>query len=98
MPTSDVGDLGSALEFLNDAVERRQPRVDQARVVAGAEEALRSLEQAWVVVTPLHALPGLEVLEGVLECMKGGLDNVVCAGHVNRPIRIGQAERLLGTQ
>ena len=71
---------------------------DQVRVITRAEKALRSLEQAGVMIAPLHAVAGLEVLERVLERMKGGLDDVVRAGHVDRSVRIGQAQRLLWTQ
>ena len=51
-----------------------------------------------MVVAPLHALSGLEVLECALERMERRLDDVVRTGHVNRPVRIGQAQRLLRTQ
>ena len=44
--------LRPGLELLDDAVERRQPRRDQARVVAGAEEALAALEHVVVVLVP----------------------------------------------
>jgi hypothetical protein len=98
VPAPDVGHLGSALQLVDDAVKRGQPRADQVGVVAGAEEAFGSLEEAGMMLTPLHARSGFEVAERLLERVERGLDDVVCAGHVDRAIRVGQAQRLLRTE
>jgi hypothetical protein len=52
---ADVGDARARLELLDDAVERGQPRRDEVARVARAEEPLRALEQAVVVLVPSDA-------------------------------------------
>jgi hypothetical protein len=51
-----------------------------------------------MVVTPFHARTGLEVVERLRKRVKGRFDDVVRAGHVDRTVRVGEAQRLLRTQ
>ena len=55
MAAADVGDARAALELLDDAVERRQPRADQVGVVAGPEEPLAAVVDVVVVLVPADA-------------------------------------------
>ena len=60
MAAADVRHAGAALELLDDAVERRQPRDDEVGVVAGAEEALAALVDVVDVLVPAEALRRFE--------------------------------------
>src|SRR3546814_965081 len=55
-----------------------------------------AVEQAGVVFAPFHALDAAEVLRRALHRMEGGLDDAVGAGDVDRAVRIGHAQGLLG--
>ncbi len=50
------------------------------------------------MLAPLHALAGTEILEGTVTHVKQIAHDRVGARHVDRPVRISQAERLLGRQ
>ena len=60
MSAADVGDPRAALQALDHAVKRRQPRAHQIRAIAGAEEALCAAEQAMVVRVPAQAFARAE--------------------------------------
>ncbi len=62
MAAADVGDARAGAQLRLDAVERRDPRVDEVGDVAGAEEALGALEQRVVVLVPADAGAGAERL------------------------------------
>src|SRR3546814_19752173 len=53
---ADVGDFRPRLEPLDDAVQGRQPFLDQKRAVTGAEELLDAAEQACRMLVPADAL------------------------------------------
>ncbi len=55
MSAADVRDPGAALQALDDAIKRRQPRAHQMRTIAGAEEALGAAEHAMVMRVPAQA-------------------------------------------
>ena len=59
MAAADVGDGGARLQLLRRAVQRRDPALDQVGLVAGAEEALRPLEEPMVVLAPGETAPVL---------------------------------------
>src|SRR3546814_4474319 len=71
VPAADVSGLATGLQPLDHAVERRQPLMQQVRVVAGAEETFGAVEQAGVVFAPFHALAAAEVLRRALHRMEG---------------------------
>ena len=95
MAAADVRHFGSALQLVDDAVERRQPGANEVRVIARAEETLGAVEEALMVLTPLHAFPRPEIVEGPIADVKQIAHDRVRAGQVDRAVRIGEAERLL---
>ena len=95
MPAADVGDLGTALQLLLDAVERRDPLGDEVRLVARAEEALGAAEQAMVVLVPAHAAAAAEGLEDLVLIGVQRSDRVVYAEDVERALFVGERERVL---
>ena len=62
VPASDVGDRGALVELVDDAVECRQPGVDEVGLVPGSEEPLGAAEESFVVFAVVDALPGAERL------------------------------------
>src|SRR3546814_6068722 len=98
VPAADVSGLATGLQPLDHAVERRQPLMQQVCVVAGAEVTFGAVEQAGVVFAPFHALAAAEVLRRALHRMEGGLDDAVGARDVDRAVRIGHAQGLLGRE
>src|SRR3984957_19898481 len=95
MTASDVRYARAALELVHDTLQRGQPGGDQVRVVARAEKPLGTVEKTGVMLAPLHALAAFEILNGPPERVKCRFDNVVCAGHIDRSVRVGQAQGLL---
>ena len=95
---ADVGDAGAALQPLDDAVERRQPRADQVRVVAGPEEPLAALVDVVVVLVPADAeaaAGGLGDLRGVEHGPERDLEE---PGQVGRAVCVGQRDGVLGRE
>jgi hypothetical protein len=62
---------------------------------ACAEETFRAVEQALVVLTPFHALSGAKVLEGAITDVKQVTDDRIGTRHIDRPVRVREAKRLL---
>jgi len=67
-------------------------------VITGPEEPFGALEEARVMVTPLHTVAGAEVLDRARPDLEQVLDHLVGAGQVHRSVRVGQASRLLVVQ
>ena len=65
MAAADVGDAAARGQPLLDAVERRDPRLDDVGAVAGLEEALAAREHVVVVLAPAEAGAGDEGLGDV---------------------------------
>src|SRR5262245_27411403 len=55
MPAPDIGNLGAAFQFFDDAVERRKPIAHEIIVVARAEEAGDRAEETACMIAPRHA-------------------------------------------
>ena len=51
-----------------------------------------------MMLAPFHALTAAEVLHGARSDVKKILDDFVCAGKIHRPVRVGEAKRLLFVQ
>ena len=62
MAATHVGRARSAQKLFGDAIKRRQPGCQQIGVVAGAEETLRAVKQAFVMLAPFHAFAGAEIV------------------------------------
>ena len=84
MAAADIGDLRAALQFVDDAIERRQPAADQIVVVARAKEASHRTEQAARLITPSDAVAGLERRLDLLLIVEQRGHHVKGAGH-DRP-------------
>ena len=98
MTAADVGDQRALREFVHGAIECRQPRRQEVDVIAGAEETLGPVEQALVMLAPLHALSSAKVLESAVTDMKQIADDRIGAWHVDRSVRVREAQRLLGRE
>ena len=96
MAASDVRDARAALEFLLDAVERRNPFRDQMHRVAGAEEALGAAEQTWVVLMPSDAAAVAKRVGDFGFIADGRGCNLVHRGEKCRAVFVGKHQRLLG--
>jgi hypothetical protein len=92
---ADVGDPGAGQEALVDAVQRRDPALDQVSGVAGTEEPLAALEDPVVVQVPAHADAGADRggHHGLVADAGGG--QLEGAGHERGAALVGQRERLL---
>src|SRR5262249_27860801 len=71
---------------------------EQIRVVAGAEEALGTVEEARVVLAPFHTFAGAEILERPRLDVKEILHDGVGARQIHRTLRVGKTERLFRAQ
>ena len=98
MAAADVGHARARLELLDDAVERRQPRLDQVGEVAGAEEALGALEQVVVVLVPAEALAAAEALGDVRLVLDDRREQLEGAGDEDGAVVMRERQRLLGRQ
>ncbi len=96
MAAADVGDFGAGLELRLYAVKRRDPVVDQVRLIARAEEAVGPAEQALGMIAPWAPLAGLERLGRFF--MPGELrnDQLEEALHARRLALAGEDQRLFG--
>ena len=95
VPAPDVGDPGSGLQLLHDPVERREPLGHEVGAVAGAEERLAAEEHVLVLLVPPEALPGPEPLGDPRLGAQRPERQHERAGQVERPVRVGERERLL---
>lgn len=66
MAASDIGDVYTALQLFDHAVECWQPGADQVGVVAGPEEAFGAAEQTGAVIVPAEPLARTEGLPDLL--------------------------------
>ena len=62
VPAADIRHQRASTELRHDAVERRQPCIDEVGVVTRAKKPLGAVEESMVVLVPAHATPGLEGL------------------------------------
>jgi hypothetical protein len=95
VPAAEVRDARPTLELLRDALECREPRVDQVRVVAGAEEALAALVDVVHVLVPAEpaaALHGLRDPRRVDDRPDGDLEE---PGQIGRARLVRERHRLL---
>ena len=90
-----VGDAAATPELFGDTIERRKPACQQVGVVAGAEEPLRTVEQALVVLAPFHPLAGAEILDRAFAYMEEVTHNEIGARQVHGTVGIGEDQRLL---
>jgi hypothetical protein len=58
--TTDIGNAAAALEFLHDALQRREPVLGEVGRITRAKELLRSAEKTFMMLAPRHALAGAE--------------------------------------
>ena len=98
MPAADVGDERALLELLLHAVERRDPRVDEVRVVARAEEPLTPDMHVGVVLVPAVAGAAARGIHDVLRVVDGAEGDLEEPGQERRAVGIGHRERVLGRQ
>jgi hypothetical protein len=98
MAAADIRGACPSLKLVHNAIERRQPLADQMHVVAGAEEALATMEQTLIVLAPFHALTSAEILKRALAHVEEILDKQIRTRQIDRPCRVGHAERLLRVQ
>src|ERR1700719_236420 len=81
MATADVGNGNAAFEFFANAIECRNPFVDEMGGVAWPEEALSAAEQARVMLVPADAASGLESLGDLGLIAQYGSDDFERTGH-----------------
>src|SRR5213076_3227130 len=72
------------------------PLAHQVGRIVRAEEALRSLEEARVVLVPAHALAGAERLGHLVLVLHHRREHLKATGEEGRARLVGQAEGLLG--
>ena len=95
MAAADVGDPPARGQPLLDAVERRDPRLDDVGAVAGLEEALAAGEHVVVVLAPAEAGAGDEGLGDVLAGIRGSERELEAARHEGGAAGVGEHQRLL---
>ena len=93
---ADVGDTGAALELLDDAVERGQPRRDEVGVVAGAEEPLAAVVHVVDVLVPAEPVAGARGLGDLRRVDHRAERELEEARQVRRALRVGERDGLLG--
>ena len=98
MSAADVGDPDAGFEFLDDAVERRQPVRDQRSVVTGSEEAFAALEHVVVVLMPADAVTASRHLRDSWRVDDRAQRDLEEAGQIGRALIVGQRRRLLGRE
>src|SRR5277367_2479448 len=96
MTTAHIGHRRAAFKFLDDTVEGRQPTRYEIGIISRTKESFSSMKEAGVVLSPFHPLTRLEIFDCPIQGMESGLDDVVCARHINRSVGIGEASRLFG--
>ena len=96
MAAADVGDERAAFELRLDSLERRNPRRDQVRGVARAEEALGATEQVVVVLVPADARAAAESLGDLRLILRQRGGNVERSGHERWAALLRERKRLLG--
>src|SRR5580693_43355 len=94
-PAPNVGHLGTAREFVLDAIESRDPRADQIRGIARTEEFLASMKHTLLVLTPAHPGARTECLCDARDCGQRSQRKFKRSGQISRTIFIRQGERLL---
>ena len=95
---ADVGDAGAPLELVGDAVERRQPRVDEIGVVARPEEALAALVDVMVVLVPAEAGPGAGGVGDPRRVQHRAERVLKQPRQIRRAVLVAERDRLLGRQ
>jgi len=95
---ADVGDESPGAQLLLDAVERRNPLVDQARAVDDAEQALDAVEEVVVVLVPAEPAAGPERVDHALIGADRGGDRLEQAGLGERAELVGEHDGVLGRQ
>lgn len=58
MTASNIRDVHAAFELLDDALQGRQPGVDQIGIVAWTEEPFRTAKQTRAMIVPPDAIAG----------------------------------------
>ena len=96
MAASDIGHLGAAVQLVDDAIERGEPRTDQIVVVAGAEEARHRAEHAAGLLAPGDAPAGPERLLDLWLVVEHRRHQVEAAQHVDRAVFGGEHHGLFG--
>src|SRR5512132_1488831 len=92
---ADVGHPRPGGQLVADAVEVRDPGVDQVGRVPGPEEALGALPQVGVVLAPADPAAGPERLGDPRLVLGGGGGHLEGAGHEGGAGLVGERERLL---
>lgn len=98
MTASNIRDVHAAFELLDDALQGRQPGVDQIGIVAWTEEPFRTAKQTRAMIVPPDAIAGLECLPHLffIEPQRG--QELECACHEGRAVFIGEHQLLLGVE
>jgi hypothetical protein len=95
MAAADVGDPRPRLEPGLDAIQGRDPRLDQVGPVAGGEEHLAAVKDLGVLLVPADPGAGAEGLGDTRLGPEAGQGELERAGQVHRAGRVGQREGLL---
>ncbi len=95
MAAADIRSLTAGTQFIRHAVQGRQPRSEQIRSIPCSEETLRAVEQAGMVLAPLHTLARTEILDGALSNMEQVLNHPVRPRQIHRSVGVCQTQRLL---
>ena len=98
MSAADIGGARAGLKSLNETAECWQPATDKVHVVAGAKEALGSVEQARVMLTPFHPLAGAKILQCLIAHVKQIAHDFIRPGKIDRSVRIRKTSALLFVQ
>ncbi len=98
MSAAEVGHLRSALELLDDAVERGQPLGDQVGVVSRPEEPLAALEHVVHMLVPADAGAASRGLGDPGRVQHRADCDLEQTGQVGRTVGVGQCHGLLRRQ
>ena len=98
LAAAGVGHAPAALELADDAVERRQPRPDEARRVRGAGEAVAAVVDVAAVLVPGDAVAGAHRLRDERRVDDRAERELEEAGEERGAVRVGEHGGLLGRE
>src|ERR1700674_3136656 len=96
MTASHIGHFSAGLQFLLDAIKRRNPVRNQVGVVAWPEKTFRAREQTLRMLVPANAFPGSKCCCDLGFIEVRGLHDVECTSEKGGRSLFGERHGLLG--
>src|SRR5258707_7553933 len=98
MPATVIRNAASLFQLGHDSFQCRQPFIDKAMIIGGAEYALGTAEQAAIMFVPGQRAIGFERVDDLRHIMEQAACDIEKASHEKWTIVICKKHRLLPRQ